>query len=79
MCKVAINLNIECSDGRIDKDKHFTSYIPEHMSQKAHSQSLKVRLHLDGVILESVHSLLRTFKAKDDGKFQVLNEHYEKY
>jgi len=88
MSKVANNLNIECSDGRIDKDKHFTSYIPEHMSQKAHSQSLKVRLPLDGMILESVHSLdkefrsrgnLIPFKAKDDEKFQVLNEHYEKY
>ena len=58
------------------------------MSQKAHSQSLEVRLPLDGMILESIHSLdkefqslgnLRAFKAKDDEKFQVLNEHYEKY
>lgn len=86
--KVANRLEIDCiDDPKTDKPNH-KSYVPESVSKTTQSRSLKVRLPLDGVILDSLHSLDKEFKshgsvsafrARDDERFQIKSEHYENY
>ena len=88
MMTVADTLNISREEPRMHEDETFTSYVPEHVSNKSKSESIRVRLPLDGMVLEALDSvdkefqakgILKAFKAKDDEKFQVSNKHYEKY
>lgn len=88
MSKVANELNIEVDDSQKGDKSEFTSYVPEHVAQKSNKDSVKVRLPLDGVILESLHAIdkefqkngnIKAFKSRDDEKFQVKNDHYQSY
>lgn len=88
MSKVASALHIDTIDSSRSEKDSFTSYVPEHVSNKSKSTSSRVRLPLDGMVLESLHNAdkefqakgsVKAYKARDEEKFQIYGDHYEKY
>ena len=57
MMNVADALNISQEEPRVDKEDVFTSYVPQHVSNKSKSDSIRVRLPLDGMVLEALDSV----------------------
>ena len=88
MTKVASALSIDILDSSHPEKDNFTSYVPEHVSNKTKSTSSRVRLPLDGMILESLHAVdkefqtkgaVKAYRARDEEKFQIYGDHYDKY
>lgn len=87
MCKVASELGITV-DNEKSQEVQYQS-VSDHLScDKKSSSSPRCRLPLDGVVLNALHSVdkefvnkgtLRTFKASDDEKFQISNDHFNQF
>lgn len=87
MLKVSNELGIKVDDNK-SEETHFDSVTDILSSDKKTNTAPRCRLPLDGVVLNALHTVdrelmskgtLRNFKASDDEKFQISNDHFTKF